>query len=121
MRDRYQQLVTSAPGRFVARRVGLPQPPVLRRYRAGDPVAAGQVVLAAAPGGRLLKTVRPALAAAGVALREPGPRAETRPAGVRPHALVFDATGIARSEQLHTLLDFFGPQVRSVAASGRII
>ena len=121
MRDRYQQLVTSTPGRFVARRVGLPQPPVLRRYRAGDPVAAGPVVLDAAPGGRLLKTVRPVLAAAGVSIRELGPRAETRPSGVKPHALVFDATGITRSEQLRALLDFFGPLVRSVAANGRIV
>jgi len=121
MRDRYQQLVTSAPGRFVARRVGLPEPPALRRHRAGDPIAPGPVVLGAAPGGRLAKSILPTLATAGVHVRELGPRTETRPAGERPHALIFDATGITRSEQLRALFDFFQPQVRGVAPSGRII
>ncbi|GAA3385998.1 3-oxoacyl-ACP reductase [Cryptosporangium minutisporangium] len=121
MRDRYQQLVTSSPGRFLARRVGLPEPPVLRRHRTGDPVAAGPVVLGSAPGGRLAKSIRPVLAAADVTVREPGPRAEARPVGQKPHALVFDATGITRSEQLRALYEFFSPQVRSVAPNGRIV
>ncbi|MFI5955065.1 3-oxoacyl-ACP reductase [Cryptosporangium sp. NPDC051539] len=143
MRDRYQQLVSSAPGRFVARRVGLPEPPTLRRHQAGDPVAAGPVVLGPTPavvdvpgtpvpgtpvagasvgggaGGRLVKVIRPMLTAAGVVVREP--RAEARPNDPRPHALVFDATGLTRSDQLHALFDFFGPQVRSIAPGGRIV
>ncbi|MFG1921374.1 3-oxoacyl-ACP reductase [Cryptosporangium sp. NPDC048952] len=163
MRDRYQQLVTTAPGRFLARRVGLPEPPTLRRFHPGDPLLPGPVILGAGPddpggaagggaaqpgadgsgsgggggaglgsgggggaglgsgGGRLVTVVGPLLRAAGVVVRELGPRTEGRPGEPRPHALVFDATGITRSEQLRALHDFFAPQVRGLAPSGRII
>ncbi|EXG80211.1 3-oxoacyl-ACP reductase [Cryptosporangium arvum] len=137
MRDRYQQLVTTVPGRFLARRVGLPEPPHLRRHTPGDPLIPGTVVLGSAPAdaapggtaakdpggtaGRLAKVVAPMLAAAGVAVRELGPRTEERPGERTPHALIFDATGITRSEQLLALHAFFAPQVRALAPSGRII
>ncbi|TQS43533.1 3-oxoacyl-ACP reductase [Cryptosporangium phraense] len=117
MRDRYQQLVTSSPGRFVARRVGLPQPPTLRRYHPGDPIAPGPVVVGGT--GRLAKVIGPLLTTAGVTVH--GPRSEPRPDSPRPHAMIFDATGVTRSEDLHALFEFFGPRVRSVAPNGRII
>ena len=39
--DLYSQLVHSAPGNFLAKQLGIPQPETLRRYRAGDPPLAG--------------------------------------------------------------------------------
>ncbi|GGW84997.1 hypothetical protein [Streptomyces caelestis] len=51
MADRYQRFTASAPGGFLARRLGLPRPESLRRYHAGAPVTAGPVVLGARTAG----------------------------------------------------------------------
>ncbi|MFD0821575.1 short chain dehydrogenase, partial [Micromonospora zhanjiangensis] len=53
MTDRYASFANSGPGRALVKRLGLPDPPRLRRYRTGDPVTDGTVLLGAAPGGRL--------------------------------------------------------------------
>ncbi|MFF1881755.1 3-oxoacyl-ACP reductase [Pseudarthrobacter sp. NPDC058196] len=45
MTDTYTQLVNSGPGRTVARKLGLPQPAVLRRYQPGQPLVVGPVVV----------------------------------------------------------------------------
>lgn len=45
MADTYLRLVNHGPTAALARRLGLPRPPVLRRYRAGDPLLAGPVLL----------------------------------------------------------------------------
>jgi 3-oxoacyl-[acyl-carrier protein] reductase len=37
------------------------------------------------------------------------------------HALVFDATGLRRPEQLRSVYDFFHPRVRAIARSGRVV
>jgi 3-oxoacyl-[acyl-carrier protein] reductase len=39
----------------------------------------------------------------------------------RPYALVFDATGLEKPEDLRRLYDFFHPRVRGVARSGRVV
>ena len=38
--DLYSQVVLSAPGSFLAKQLGIPQPETLRRYRAGEPALA---------------------------------------------------------------------------------
>ena len=43
--DLYSQFVTSAPGSFIAGKVGLPQPEQLRRYEAGQPALHGPVLV----------------------------------------------------------------------------
>jgi 3-oxoacyl-[acyl-carrier protein] reductase len=43
--DTYTQLVNSGPGRNLAKKLGLPQPAVLRRYEPGQPLVAGPVVV----------------------------------------------------------------------------
>jgi 3-oxoacyl-[acyl-carrier protein] reductase len=123
MADRYASFANTAPGRALVRRLGLPEPPRLRRHQPGDPVAAGPVLVGAASGGRLAEGIQKTLAAAGVELRDP----DTKPAGKpeagppRNAALIFDGTGIARSEQLRELYDFFHPQARALYRSGRVI
>jgi 3-oxoacyl-[acyl-carrier protein] reductase len=111
MPDRYQRIVTAPPGRFLARRLGLPVPPPLRRYRPGDPVAPGPVLIGG--NGALHKPVAEILAAAGVELL---PRDDDRPA-----ALVFDASGIEDVAGLRALYDYVAPRIRSVRAGGRFI
>ncbi len=111
MPDRYQRIVTAPPGRFLARRLGLPVPPTLRRHHPGDPVALGPVLVGGT--GELAKPAAELLAGAGVTLL---PNERDRPAG-----LLFDATGIDTIAALHDLYDFFSPRMRSLAPGGRLI
>ncbi len=106
MGDRYASFANSGPGRALVKRLGLPDPPPLRRYRPGDPLTDGPVLIGAAPGGRLADEVRK--------LVDTGDRG---PFG----ALVFDATGVAESAQLKELYEFFHPNARAVNRSGRVV
>ncbi|WP_163163687.1 3-oxoacyl-ACP reductase [Arthrobacter sp. Alg241-R88] len=45
MTDKYAQLVNQGLGRNVARKLGLPQPAVLRRYEPGQPLIAGPILV----------------------------------------------------------------------------
>ena len=45
MADTYTQLVNSGVGRNLAKKLGLPQPAVLRRYQPGQPLVTGPVVV----------------------------------------------------------------------------
>lgn len=115
MSDRYAAFATSGPGRFLVRRLGLPNPVALRRHQPGDPVISGPVLLGGAPDGRLLEPVRKLLGSIGAQVR-------TEPGGDGgPAALVFDASGVADSTQLAALHTFFHPVLRSLHRNGRVI
>jgi 3-oxoacyl-[acyl-carrier protein] reductase len=137
MTDRYQQFTTSRPGRFVSKRLGIPQPTPLRRYEPGQQVLEGPALLGAAPGGRLIEATADVLRKVG-ATAVLGPedyvRSAASDAGVtttawspsengdqRFAALVYDASGIESSEGLRAVYDFFHPVMRRVEASGRVL
>jgi len=110
MGDRYANFANSGMGRGVVKRLGLPDPPRLRRYQVGDPLTNGPVLLGAAPGGRLVDVV--------------GKLFETTTAfdeQTRYGALLLDATGITDSTGLRALYDYFHPAARSLRGSGRVI
>ena len=109
--DLYSQFVTSAPGSFIAGKVGLPQPEQLRRHEAGQPALHGPVLIGGE--GRLVEPVREMLSGD---YELAGAGAEGKFAG-----LVFDATSFKRPEDLVALYEFFNPVVRNVMASGRIV
>lgn len=115
MADRYANFANSGVGRAVVKRLGLPDPPRLRRYRPGDPAVIGPVLLGAAPGGRLAESVGKLLESAGAAVTDSGTD------GAKYGALVFDATGITDSAGLRALFDFFHPYARSLNLSGRVV
>jgi 3-oxoacyl-[acyl-carrier protein] reductase len=136
--DRYTQLVNTPIGKAIAKQIGLPAPTFLERYKPGAPVINGPVLFGAAPGGRLAKPVAGVLAAIGAETFTPlqeevraGAAAvnldakvfngETAPPEQTFKALVFDATGIENSEQLHDLWAFFSQAIRRVKSSGRVI
>jgi 3-oxoacyl-[acyl-carrier protein] reductase len=148
MADAYASFAHTAPGRVLVRRLGLPDPPRLRRHRPGDPLAPGPVVLGAAPGGRLADTVRTLLDAAGVDildaagtdLRDAAGTDLRNTAGTDLRdaagtdlrepgtavdggaaALVFDATGVTGSDGLRALFDFLRPRVWGLLPSGRVV
>ena len=45
MTDKYTQFVSHGPGRDIARKLGLPQPVVLRRHKPGQPLITGPVLV----------------------------------------------------------------------------
>ncbi|NES14436.1 MULTISPECIES: 3-oxoacyl-ACP reductase [Micromonospora] len=118
MTDRYASFVQSGAGRALVKRLGLPDPPRLRRHTPGDPLVPGPVLLGAAAGSRLAEQVTKLLTLAGVELRDP---AAATDATARYAALVYDATGITDSAGLRQLYDFFHPQARALLPSGRVI
>ncbi|MET0425861.1 MAG: 3-oxoacyl-ACP reductase [Actinoplanes sp.] len=115
MADRYANFANSGVGRTMVKRLGLPDPPPLRRHTPGEPVADGPVLLGAAPGGRLAEPAGKLLTEAGVEL------ADEPVSGERYGALIFDASGISDSTGLRALYDFFHPVARTLRRNGRVI
>ncbi|MBO0856400.1 MAG: SDR family NAD(P)-dependent oxidoreductase, partial [Nocardia sp.] len=107
----YGSFVNSAPGGFLAGKLGLPQPEKLRRYAAGEPALPGPVLLGGK--GRVAEAVRSRLSDYTFA--------EAPAQGVKFGALVFDATGLGAVEELSQLFEFFQPAMRSIAPCGRVL
>lgn len=135
--DLYSQVVNSRIGSLLAGNVGLPQPVELDRFRPGDPVVSGEVLLGAAPGSTLVGAAARVLAGAGATVRtelegevrsaagEAGLDAAVwnpdAPADALFKALVFDASGIRDSAELRELWEFFSPTIRMVERAGRVV
>jgi 3-oxoacyl-[acyl-carrier protein] reductase len=113
--DVLSQVLSSGPGSFLAKQLGVPQPQELRRYRAGDPPLAGSLLIGGE--GRVAEPLRAALAEDyDVVGDNLGGRWADSFGG-----LVFDATGITTPEGLKALHDFFTPLLRNLGACGRIV
>ncbi|MFJ2929975.1 3-oxoacyl-ACP reductase [Streptomyces massasporeus] len=109
MADRYLRLTGTAPGRFLTRRLGLPQPAALTRWSAERPALDGGLLHLTA--GRSALDLAPVLARTGI-----GPAGSGRTA-----AVVLDATGVRDVEALAEVHAALHPVVRSVASSGRVV
>ncbi len=117
MSDRYLDLVNSPVGSALASRVGLPQPSVLRRFRAGDPLLPGPVLLGSTAG-RPTAALKKLFTQAGLEVAD---SLESLPDGQRPAAVVLDARSLAAPAELSTLREFLAPAVKALAASGRVV
>jgi 3-oxoacyl-[acyl-carrier protein] reductase len=115
MGDRYQALAGTPVGGFVVKKLGLPRPTPLERYRAGDPLVTGTVLIGSAPGGRLGEPLTEALSVLDITT------VATATPGRRHKGIVFDATGITSSDALRALPAFFTPVMRSLSTCGRVI
>ncbi|MFF4785265.1 3-oxoacyl-ACP reductase [Streptomyces griseorubiginosus] len=102
MADRYLSFTGTAPGRFLTRRLGLPQPAELRRWSSASDGFEGGVLLLTAGKSQL----------SGLEFASP----VGAPAGV-----VLDATGVRDVEDLAEVHAALHPVVRTVAASGRVV
>ena len=138
MADRYTQLVNTPIGRMVSKQVGLPTPTPLERYKPGEPVIDGPVLMGASSGATIVGAAAKVLAAVDAAVRTPL-QEEARQAAAdadidasifnpevaadedRFKALVFDASGIADSAALREAYEFFHPTIRRVRSNGRVI
>jgi 3-oxoacyl-[acyl-carrier protein] reductase len=113
--DLYTQIVHSAPGSFLAKQLGIPQPETLRRYKPGDPPLAGTLLIGGE--GRVVEPLRAALAEDyDVVSNNLGGRWADSFGG-----LVFDATGITEPAGLKGLYKFFTPLLRNLGPSARIV
>jgi len=133
MSDRYQQFADSRPGRLVVRRLGLPEPVPLRRHEPGAPVLDAPALLSVVPGGRLGEAAARVLAAIGADawVADQHARAAAGAAHLRARdradetdalgAVVLDASGIARSEDLRVVYDLLHPHIRQIGPSGRLL
>jgi 3-oxoacyl-[acyl-carrier protein] reductase len=115
MSDRYQFLAHTPVGRFLVKNLGLPDPVRLERYREGQPLVEGVVLVGSAPDGRLQAGVSSSLAQLGIA------EVQSAAAGQRFKGLVFDATGIKTTADLVHLQQFFTPVLRSLSNCGRVV
>ncbi len=115
MSDNYQSFAHNPIGKFLVKNLGLPNPPFLERWSAGDPLVKGTVLVGAASGSTLGKSLTAALKADGIT-------STTVAAPTKKYkGLVFDATGIDSAEGLVALQEFFTPVMRNLASCGRIV
>ncbi|WP_329571385.1 3-oxoacyl-ACP reductase [Streptomyces sp. NBC_01361] len=112
MADRYLNFTGTAPGRFLTRRLGLPQPAQLHRWTPERPALDGPLLHLTA--GESVHTAELAglLARTGLAVRA---------AAERPAAIVLDATAVTDIPTLAEVHAALHPVARSVASSGRIV
>lgn len=113
MPDRYLELVNSGLGARLASQLGLPRPAVLRRYRPGDPLLDGALLLGQLKDG--LGGLSEFLTGAVAQLVRAGD-SEARWAG-----LVFDATAASSPEDLAELRAFFNGPLRRLRPSARVL
>ncbi|MET7357685.1 3-oxoacyl-ACP reductase [Streptomyces sp. NPDC005562] len=112
MADRYLTFTATAPGRFLTRRLGLPQPTRLRRWSPEHPTLGGELLLlrtADSPYAKDLPTL----------LRSTGHQPTSTTAA--PTAVVLDATAIRGARALAEVHEALHPVVRKVADNGRVV
>ena len=138
MTDSYLDFANSPIGARLAQTLGLPKPLKLERYKAGQPVIKGSVLVGGGADARLLEVLASFFCAIGAQtvahpqLPQWTPIAnkaglmtgrwgsEGKP-GEKVKALVFDATGLTDSTQSDALYRFFHDAARSVLPCGRVV
>ncbi|MDT0495099.1 3-oxoacyl-ACP reductase [Streptomyces griseus] len=114
MADRYLHLTGTAPGRFLTRRLGLPQPTPLRRWSPETPRLDGALLHLTA-GVPVVTGVAEVLGRVGLPVVGASGRAD------RIAAIVLDATGVATAAGLGDVYAALHPVVRSLAPGGRVV
>lgn len=138
MSDSYLGFANSAMGSRIAAALGLPQPLPLERFKPGQPVVKGSVLV----GGGGDPALLPALAAAFQSMGAQTVAHSSLPQwtqlgnqaglmtgrwgtdgkpGEKVKALVFDATGLTDSSQSDAVYSFFHDAARSVLPCGRVV
>ena len=136
MSDQYQAFAKSTIGKLVIKNLGLPSPTLLDRFVSATPVVQGAVLFGAASSSSLSGSIAQVLANVH-ANAYAGNNAELQQAAAKVglnlsafnegdkeskfKVVIFDASGIENSEQLHELYAFFNPIARQVQASGRVV
>ncbi|MGW6058195.1 3-oxoacyl-ACP reductase [Streptomyces sp. NPDC055189] len=126
MADRYLNFTGTAPGRFLTRRLGLPQPSALRRWTPEHPQLEGELLHLTAGKSAHEKDLAPIFArthlkAAKDSSSPSDSSSDSSSRSSRPAAVVLDATGISDTPGLALVHAALHPVVRSVAENGRVV
>lgn len=138
MKDGYLDFANSPMGAKLVNALGLPKPLPLERYKSGQPVVQGSVLIGGSADSQILEalaTVMKSIGAQTVAHeRVPqwiatankaglttGRWGSTGQPGEKVKALVFDATGLSDSTQSDALYWFFHDAARSLLPCGRVV
>ena len=138
MTDTYLNFANSPFGAKLAESLGLPKPLKLERYKPGQPVIKGTVLVGGGGQPQLLETLASFFQSIGAqtvahsqlpqwtplankaGLMTGRWDADGKP-GAKVKALVFDATGLTDSTQSDALYQFFHDAARSVLPCGRVV
>ena len=138
MKDGYLDFANSPMGAKLVNALGLPKPLPLERYKPGQPVVEGTVLIGGSADSQILESLASVMKSIGAQTlaheRVPqwiatankvglttGRWGSQGKAGEKVKALVFDATGLADSTQSDALYWFFHDAARSVLPSGRVV
>lgn len=117
MSDRYIQLVNSAVGKSIAKRLGFPQPRILERYVEGNAFLIGPSLMGSASGSILsdsIQHVTQSHAELMVNQKQLG-------SAVKLKTVIYDATGISSAHELNQLHQFFNPVIKYFAPCARVV
>ncbi|QNS04772.1 3-oxoacyl-ACP reductase [Streptomyces xanthii] len=117
MADRYLNFTGTAPGRFLTKRLGLPQPAPLRRWSPEHPALDGPLLHFTAGTSAHHEELSAVLARTGLDVRG----SLSGGAADRPAAIVVDATAVTGLDTLAEVHAALHPCVRSLAAGGRVV
>ncbi|ANY07006.1 3-oxoacyl-ACP reductase [Pseudonocardia sp. HH130630-07] len=98
----------------IARQLGLPAIPALRRHRPGDPLLAGPVLVAPIGDGRFA-------AAVAALVTEQGQQVLTEAGSEKLHGVVVDLAGATTLADLAAAQQLLTPAVRRLGPSGRLL
>ncbi len=138
MKDGYLDFANSPMGAKLVNALGLPKPLQLERYKAGDPVVKGSVLVGGSADAQLLEALAGVFKAIGAqtvaheklpqwvsvankAGLTTGRWGSNGQPGEKVKALVFDATGLSDSTQSDALYWFFHDAARSLLPCGRVV
>ena len=138
MTDSYLDFANSPVGARLANALGLPKPLKLERYKPGQPVIRGSVLLGGGDDPQMLEVLAPMFKAMGAQTVAHAQLPQWMPIankaglmtgrwgvdgkpGEKVKALVFDATGMDDSTQSEALYTFFHDAARSVLPCGRVV
>ncbi|MGW1107868.1 3-oxoacyl-ACP reductase [Streptomyces sp. NPDC002540] len=112
MADRYLHFTGTAPGRFLTRRLGLPQPVPLRRWSPGTPSLDGPLLHLTAGESAVTEELGALLTATGL---------DVTAHAERPAGMVVDATAVDTPRTLADVHAALHPVIRSLAPGGRVV
>jgi 3-oxoacyl-[acyl-carrier protein] reductase len=138
MKDGYLDFANSPMGAKLVNALGLPKPLPLERYKPGQPVVQGTVLIGGSADSQILEALAAVMKSIGAQTvaheRVPqwiatankvglttGRWGSNGQPGEKVKALVFDATGLADSTQSDALYWFFHDAARSVLPCGRVV
>ncbi|MBN9736934.1 MULTISPECIES: 3-oxoacyl-ACP reductase [unclassified Pseudonocardia] len=98
----------------IAKQLGLPTVPTLRRHRPGDPLLAGPVLVTSVGAGRFAEPVA-------AFVEENGQQAVTEPGDEKLHGVVVDLSGASTLADLAAAQQLLTPAVRKLGPSGRLL